>query len=569
MDTYNLLVIDDDPNIRRLLSELLASRPEFRLLIAADGKEAVKQFAENRIDMVLTDIHMPGFTGLELMADMKKISFKPEILVMTANATPENVETARRLGARSVILKPFDDLEVIEAEINKSLRAVKAARARRNGDGDGPGLPQPVAAAAPAQAIPQSPARETPARPVPQAAQARPAKPASWPAPKQDLWPARKPSTPAPVPVAPPATKPATSPAPAASSEAGASPDRDTWRGDLTGNETPAAPAPRPVAAPAPLHSEAAPQRSPARPAPPAPPASPARAPVPPSASRPAPPAPPQAARPAPPASPQAARPVPAPPTEPQHAPPAAVAPAPHEAVRPVSAPAHPGPDQAAAHGVPEDAIPAMPSDLEAIFRMATSFDTGRMRMQVPIVCLQTWEEKGAIAALRRLAGELHREFCVWSAARGLVKEGGQEMGETYRDAGRALEFIRRQKNNGLYLLADFRPCLDDKTVVRVLREMVMDLETSRLMLVLTAPRLPAPPELAQSCVSFDWPAGGGGDLKGLYQEVVAEVIASTGRVVRLDPQSRDLLLERVKEMPAGRARFEIARHLMTLAQHN
>ena len=161
-----------------------------------------------------------------------------------------------------------------------------------------------------------------------------------------------------------------------------------------------------------------------------------------------------------------------------------------------------------------------MPADLEAIFRMATSFDTGRMRMQVPIVCLQTWEERGAIAALRRLAAELHREFFVWSAARGLVKDGGQAMGETYRDAGRTLEFIRRQKNNGLFVLADFRPCLDDKTVVRVLREMVMDLETSRLMLVLTSPRLPAPPELAQACATFDWPAGGGSDLKGLYEEV-------------------------------------------------
>src|SRR2546425_6542868 len=92
MDTYNLLVIDDDPNIRRLLSELLASRPEFRLLIAADGKEAVRQFAENRIDMVLTDIHMPGFTGLELMSDMKKISFKPEILVMTARSEEHTSE---------------------------------------------------------------------------------------------------------------------------------------------------------------------------------------------------------------------------------------------------------------------------------------------------------------------------------------------------------------------------------------------------------------------------------------------------------------------------------------------
>jgi len=207
-----------------------------------------------------------------------------------------------------------------------------------------------------------------------------------------------------------------------------------------------------------------------------------------------------------------------------------------------------------------------MPSDLESIFRMATSLDTGRMRMQVPIVCLQTWEERGAIAALRRLAGDLHREFFVWSAARGLVKDGGQAMGETYRDAGRALEFIRRQKSNGLYVLADFRPALDDKTVVRVLREMVMDLETSRLMLVLTAPRLPSPPELAQACVTFDWPAGGGSDLKRLFEEVVAEVAATTGRIVRLDPQARDLLLERVKEMPAGRARFEVARHLMTVA---
>src|SRR5439155_24363946 len=233
MDTYNLLVIDDDLNIRRLLSELLASRPEFRLLIAADGKEAVRQFAANRIDMVLTDIHMPGFTGLELMADMKKISFKPEILVMTANATPENVETARRLGARSVILKPFDDLEVIEAETNKALRSVKNARARINAHGNGHGLPQPVAAADAAQAAHEPPAPKAPARPATQVAQAPPAKPASWSAPKKDLWPGRKTAAPASLPVAPAETAPEPV-ATAASSAGGALPDSDTWRADLT-----------------------------------------------------------------------------------------------------------------------------------------------------------------------------------------------------------------------------------------------------------------------------------------------------------------------------------------------
>ena len=148
MDVCNLLIIDDDPNIRNLLNELLAGRQDILLLSAGSGPEAVKFFASNRVDVVLTDIHMPGFTGLELMADMKKINFKPEILVMTANATPESVETSRRLGARSVILKPFDDLELIETEINKAVAAARTARAG--------GKPAPVPVAAPAPAVPDS-----------------------------------------------------------------------------------------------------------------------------------------------------------------------------------------------------------------------------------------------------------------------------------------------------------------------------------------------------------------------------------------------------------------------------
>src|SRR5438093_8819592 len=192
MDRLNLLVIDDDPNIRNLLVELLGSRPDLNLLIAGSGPEAVQHFATNRIDLVLTDIHMPGFTGLELMDDMKKIQFKPEILVMTANATPENVEIARRLGARSVILKPFDDLEVIEAEINKAANATRAARG---------------------QAV-----RSAPAGP---AAPARPAPPA-----------------------------PVSAPAPSAEPKASPQqlPDFDGWKGELTGNETPAV-SPQPAGA--------------------------------------------------------------------------------------------------------------------------------------------------------------------------------------------------------------------------------------------------------------------------------------------------------------------------------
>lgn len=468
MGTQTLLVIDDDPNIRRLLAELLSSRTDLRLLIAGDGREAVRCFVQEKVDVVLTDIHMPGFTGLELMADMQKVKFKPEILVMTANATPENVETARRIGARSVILKPFDNLDIVETEIDKALRAAAAAAAVRDGQGRG--------------------AVEAPAR-----TSGKPAAPAP-------------PSGPAAV--APSRTRapaPAASPADAPGRSAGM-PDYDAWKSDLSGNETPPPPPARPAARPL----EPAPRR-----------------PV------------------APGAMPRPVAPAPEAPREAEAAPP-------HQGV------ASPPPSG----GQAEAPLPSPPPDLEAIFRMIASLDVGKIGIQVPIVCLQTWEEQGAINVMRHLAASLQRDFYTWSAARGIQKEG-QGMGEVYRDPNRALEFVRRQKEMGVYVLADFRRCLEDPTVVRSLREMVMEMETARSLLVLTGPRLPIPPELQPACASFDWPAGGGGDLEALYEEVLAEISASSGRPFRLDGAARQALLERARGMPAGQARFEIARALM------
>jgi len=561
MDVCNLLIIDDDPNIRNLLNELLAGRQDILLLSAGSGPEAVKFFASNRVDVVLTDIHMPGFTGLELMADMKKINFKPEILVMTANATPESVETSRRLGARSVILKPFDDLELIETEINKAVAAARTARAG--------GKPAAVPVAAPAPAVPDS-----------------------GPLPDFDAWNGDLTGNDTPVSAAPPVAAPpapgpiAAAPAPAASLR------------PANGQGLRAAPKPAPPVAAAPSAAAPIPEPPPDPPAP----AAVQRPPAPAAVQRPTTPAPvqrppAQAQAPRPVAAPPAAAPVPptaAPPPAPRvatapHAPaphpPAAVhAPAPRPPVAvPTPVPRHaaPAPGAAAASAAQsaalasapalaapsEEAVPEIPAALEGIFRTASRFDTGKLRMQVPIVCLQTWEEKGAIAALRNLAGSLQREFYVWSAGKGLVKENGQLMGDIYREPGRALEFIHRHKSNGLYLFADFRTWLEDKSVVRLLREMAMELETARSMLVLTAPRLPVPPELQPVCATFDWPAGGSADPLALYEEVAEEVAAATGLGLDLAEAERDALLKIIKDMPPGRARFEIARALMARAR--
>jgi CheY-like chemotaxis protein len=545
MSQYQILIIDDDPNIRKLLGELLAPHTDWKVLIAGDGKEAVSYFVREKIDVVLTDIHMPGFTGIELMADMQKVKFKPEIIVMTANATPENVEKARQIGARSVILKPFDNLDVVEGEVEKAVRAVAEARGSAEAAAPAAG-PQPA-----------------PAAPVPRAAAPLPPAPPRAAAPPPPA-PSRAPSARPPVPGVAKAAAAPPAPEPTATLRLDM-PDFDAWKKDLSGNEIPPPPTHAvdlgepefDAEAPPGFETTAIPEESEPAPAPPAPKAAAPRSA--PAGSRPAPPAPAQPA--GGPAGTYAA---------------AAVAArtraldgqgSSRSAASDLAA--HAAPARAAAPMVVPDAeaIPDMPSDLDDIFQMVATLDLGKMRMQVPIICLQTLEERGAIDALRAVAARLGRGFYTWSAVRGLAKDDGHLIGEMYRDPVKALEFIRRQKESDLYLLADFRQCLEDRTVVRVLREMVMGMETSKHLLVLTAPRLPVPPELQLACAAFDWPKGSDADLAALYEEVMSEVSASAGRAIRLDRAAREAIMEKVREMPAGRARFEIARALMAVSK--
>ena len=724
MAQFTILIVDDDPNIRKLLQELLGDRPDRRVLVAVDGKEAVRFFSEQMIDVVITDIHMPGFTGLEMIQDMQKINHHVEILVMTANGTPENVETARQVGARSILLKPFENLDIIEAEVDKAVQAVIKATRRGGGaqqtatantelvETRSPSPKKPVTAATPV--TPASRQAAAPARGQASQAPARPAGPAARVTP-EPRSPARalpdagatarfdldeieafkaelaargggssgastvkkpapmaapvspEPESPAPSPPARPAAGPAAGPA-VEGADPGATPDStmtarmeipeiDAWKGELVGNEPPETggfqarsggelvmeeepeviplvtrerpPAPSAtVDDPSPARGLSEPAITPApaaeiKPASPdvlpshrvpevvnrkndaasisessssadAKPVSRGRFGLPDFSAlkarlfgkggpdrggepRPAggvktagrsrpetPVAPAAAARPA--ASARSTTPAgPTAPAAPVMTGPPAAAVAdepPTEEIHPQSRDSMPSPAE-----LPPEEVPQIPAELESIFCAGARLDAGKMKLQVPIVCLQTWEEQAAIAALRRLASTLEREFHTWSTTRGIVREDGQSMGETYRDPTRALEFIRRHKSNSFYVMADFRKCLEDRMVVRVLREMVMEGETARATMVLIAPVLPVPPELQPACASFDWPAAVSTDLDAFFAEVKAGIEASSGASIDIDPEMAKLLAERVRGMPAGRARFEIACALMARLQ--
>ena len=122
MDICNILVVEYDPDINRLLCRILegagyACRPAF------SGSEAALWAEQYDYDLVLLDLMLPGLTGEEFIARMRKKKTMP-ILVLSAKAGLEDRVNVLKLGADDFIPKPFDNAEVL-ARVEAQLRRYK------------------------------------------------------------------------------------------------------------------------------------------------------------------------------------------------------------------------------------------------------------------------------------------------------------------------------------------------------------------------------------------------------------------------------------------------------------
>jgi DNA-binding NtrC family response regulator len=136
----SLLVVDDDPRVRASLTGALASEDlEVR---AADGAEsALAALAQQTVDLVLTDVKMPGMDGLELLRTLKERAPKLDVVLMTAYQDLPTVAEAMREGAADFLVKPLD-LHRLRAVLQRVLED-RTARERAGdspepGDGLGP-----------------------------------------------------------------------------------------------------------------------------------------------------------------------------------------------------------------------------------------------------------------------------------------------------------------------------------------------------------------------------------------------------------------------------------------------
>jgi DNA-binding NtrC family response regulator len=106
-----VLVVEDAPNMRSLLQDILASQHE--VVPAPDGILAYARLENERFDVVLSDVRLPGPDGFELARLIKKKWPLTEVVLMTAFASIPGAVEAGRLGVYDYLPKPFDPDDVI------------------------------------------------------------------------------------------------------------------------------------------------------------------------------------------------------------------------------------------------------------------------------------------------------------------------------------------------------------------------------------------------------------------------------------------------------------------------
>ena len=111
MASERILIVDDEDGMRRLLSRVL-TREGYDTVAVGSGAEALRLVANERFDLVVTDIKMPEMDGLQLLAELKEYEPSLLVIVITAYGTIENAVQALRSGAYDYIAKPFENDEI-------------------------------------------------------------------------------------------------------------------------------------------------------------------------------------------------------------------------------------------------------------------------------------------------------------------------------------------------------------------------------------------------------------------------------------------------------------------------
>lgn len=109
-----ILVVDDEPHIRRVLEAILGSKG-YQVMMASDGMEGLDELGQEAFDLVILDLMMPGASGLEILAKIRSNPHRSEtpVIILTAKGQDADREAAMAGGANDFLTKPFSPKKLI------------------------------------------------------------------------------------------------------------------------------------------------------------------------------------------------------------------------------------------------------------------------------------------------------------------------------------------------------------------------------------------------------------------------------------------------------------------------
>jgi OmpR family response regulator RpaB len=117
-----ILIVEDDPALRDVLSTKVKSL-NYTIIIAKDGEQAISKFKVEHPDLVLLDIVLPLKSGFEVLEEIKiKLRSKVPVIILSNLSEPQDVETAKNLGAVDYIIKSNLTLKEIVVKINNAIK---------------------------------------------------------------------------------------------------------------------------------------------------------------------------------------------------------------------------------------------------------------------------------------------------------------------------------------------------------------------------------------------------------------------------------------------------------------
>jgi two-component system chemotaxis response regulator CheY len=120
----NVLVVDDSGVIRSIIVRALRAMGVKKITEAADGVPAWVEFADRKIDLVITDWHMPCVSGLELTRTIRAENKEVPIVMLTIVDTKAKIIEALEAGVSDYLCKPFERSE-LQAKLDKFIPIIR------------------------------------------------------------------------------------------------------------------------------------------------------------------------------------------------------------------------------------------------------------------------------------------------------------------------------------------------------------------------------------------------------------------------------------------------------------